>query len=67
MSFQVIQELLDSKIAEEHRLLINDSHTQDPPYYGKIFEESNEQGTTHVSVLAENGDAVSCTSSVNYQ
>ena len=38
----------------------------DPVFYGENqFIEKNHHGTSHISVLASNGDAVSVTSSIN--
>ena len=45
---------------------INDSSTvNDPNYYGGDFVAPTDAGTSHTSVLAPNGDAVSVTSTVN--
>ncbi|KAM0684366.1 hypothetical protein MDAP_000134 [Mitosporidium daphniae] len=38
-----------------------------PEYYDVQFEEKDDHGTTHVSVLDEHGMAVSCTSTVNLE
>lgn len=52
--------------AEYIRTLIRDDLTyQDPTYYGAKFDFRKDHGTAHISVLAQNGDAVSATSSVN--
>ena len=40
--------------------------SSDPIFYGENqFIEKNHHGTSHISVLASNGDAVSVTSSIN--
>ena len=45
---------------------INDSSTvNDPSFYGGTFLSPTDAGTSHTSVLAPNGDAVSVTSTVN--
>ena len=45
---------------------INDSSTvNDPSFYGGAFQIPTDAGTSHTSVLAPNGDAVSVTSTVN--
>jgi gamma-glutamyltranspeptidase/glutathione hydrolase/leukotriene-C4 hydrolase len=47
---------------------INDSSTvNDPSFYGGAFLAPTDAGTSHTSVLAPNGDAVSVTSTVNGQ
>ena len=52
--------------AELDRLKINDAKTQNLSYYGDYFAKTGDRGTTHVSVLAENGDAVAATDTINY-
>ena len=48
------------------RLHINDSSTvNDPRFYGASFLPPTDAGTSHTSVLAPNGDAVSVTSTIN--
>ena len=50
------------------RSQINDSSTvNDPSYYGASFVGPTDAGTSHTSVLAPNGDAVSVTSTINGQ
>ena len=45
---------------------INDTSTvNDPSFYGGAFLAPTDAGTSHTSVLAPNGDAVSVTSTVN--
>ena len=47
---------------------INDSSTvNDPSFYGGSFFGPNDAGTSHTSILAPNGDAVSVTSTINGQ
>uniref|UniRef100_A0A3B4EXJ5 Gamma-glutamyltransferase 5-like n=1 Tax=Pundamilia nyererei TaxID=303518 RepID=A0A3B4EXJ5_9CICH len=50
--------------ANHIRSLISSDKTHDPQYYGKN-SYLDSIGTTHVSVLAEDGSAVSVTSSIN--
>lgn len=45
---------------------ISDETTHPPSFYKPVMEGEEDYGTSHVSVLAENGDAVSVTSSINY-
>ncbi|XP_077571275.1 gamma-glutamyltransferase 5a [Stigmatopora nigra] len=52
-------------LADHVRALISDQRSHDPQYYHTTpYLEST--GTTHVSVLAEDGSAVSVTSSINH-
>ena len=58
--------MLDDKVAEILRSRIdNTSHTVD--YYGPHSTEPPEdkRGTTHISVLGPEGDAVALTSTIN--
>lgn len=48
------------------RQSINDSRTwNDPAHYGGDFVEPHNQGTSNLAVVAENGDAVVATSTIN--
>lgn len=63
---QVIQDLLCKKYAENLKLKLDDSSTSShPDYYGAHYFPNEDHGTAHVSVIAENGDAVSATTTVN--
>lgn len=45
---------------------ISDTQTQnDPKHYGGDFAEQKTMGTANLAVLAENGDAVVATSTIN--
>ena len=64
--FQVVQYMLNDKVAENLRSRIdNESHPVD--YYGphSTADPEDKRGTTHISVLGPNGDAVSLTSTIN--
>lgn len=59
--------MLSPELAEQIRRKISDKQTvNDVKYYGGQFEVVNDQGTSHFSVLAPNGDAISVTSSINF-
>lgn len=52
--------------AEDVRHRIFDNQTfSDPKHYGGEFNVINDKGTSHISILAPNGDAISVTTSVN--
>ncbi|CAH1247803.1 GGT1 [Branchiostoma lanceolatum] len=55
-------ERIMEKIKDHGHHTSNDSEG----YYGARFSNAEEAGTTHVSVLAANGDAVAVTSTINY-
>ena len=45
---------------------INDTYTvNNATYYGANYYTPDDHGTAHTSVLAQNGDAVAVTSTVN--
>ena len=56
--------LVDDQYLEAIRAKINDTRTFNQSYYG-ISSGVNDHGTAHISVLDEDGDAVSLTSSIN--
>lgn len=58
--------MTSKEYAEEIRMKINDNQTSNNARdYGAVFYSTEDHGTAHISVLAENGDAVSATSTVN--
>ena len=57
--------MLNSTIASsirQNKIWLNATHL--PSYYGGSWGE-DDFGTSHLAVLAENGDAVSCTTTIN--
>ena len=60
-----MDDMTSSKVGHTIREKITDDATHDPSYYGINVQLSSDKGTTHVSILAENGDAVSATNSIN--
>ena len=57
--------MLDPLIGDYLRQKIRDNTTyKNVSYYGNSFSNA-DYGTTHVSVLHENGNAVSVTSTIN--
>lgn len=58
--------MLSAEYASEIREQIDDDKTSsDPLHYGGNFSVIADKGTSHVSILAPNGDAISITSSIN--
>lgn len=58
--------MLSTDFAEQIRVQIDDNATSnDPKHYGGEYQVVADKGTSHVSILAPNGDALSVTSSVN--
>ena len=59
--------MLDPSVAGRMRSLITDDTTHDISYYElpEVFSSLSPTGTSHLSVLAANGDAVSATSTIN--
>ena len=60
-----MDDMTSPKVGHNIREKITDDTTHDPSYYGIDVQLSSDKGTTHVSILAENGDAVSATHSIN--
>lgn len=56
--------MVDSDFADQIRVLISNNRTYNNSYYN-ITPSPDRFGTTHVSVLAEDGSAVSVTSTIN--
>ncbi|KAI8497434.1 Gamma-glutamyltranspeptidase 1 [Branchiostoma belcheri] len=65
-----VAKLTSDSFAEEimRKIKNHGHHTSDDSkgYYGAQFYNADDAGTTHVSVLAANGDAVAVTSTINH-
>lgn len=61
---QTAKKFTEETFTKHIRSLIT-SQTHDPPYYN-ITPYLDSVGTTHMSVLAEDGSAVAVTSSINH-
>ena len=62
---QVARAMLNQTLADHLRQKIWDNMTHDNvSYYAQSLSDT-DYGTTHVAVLAENGDAVSVTTTIN--
>lgn len=58
--------MISPNFADEIRQKISDKETSyDPKHYGGEFNIVNDHGTSHISIIAPNGDAISVTSSIN--
>ncbi|XP_068560150.1 gamma-glutamyltransferase 5a isoform X2 [Cebidichthys violaceus] len=64
-SEKMANKLTEDSFANHIRSLISSNKTHDPHYYN-ITPHLDSMGTTHVSVLAEDGSAVSVTSTINH-
>ena len=58
--------MTNAEFAESVRKEIWDNRTfTDYRYYGDFYHDASHEGTSHLSVIAENGDAVSATTTIN--
>ena len=61
--------MLNLEAAKEMFNRITDDETHDQDYYmwpsDQVGDVAHDHGTSHTSILAENGDAVACTSTIN--
>lgn len=64
-SEEMAKQFTEESFAKHIRSLISSNMTHDPQYYN-ITPYLDSMGTTHVSVLTEDGSAVSVTSSINH-
>ncbi|XP_063704407.1 scoloptoxin SSD14-like [Culicoides brevitarsis] len=63
---ELVKNLTDPNYANILRSKIDDTQTFDSyKHYGAEFSAIEDYGTAHISVLAENGDAVSATGTIN--
>lgn len=58
--------MTDPEFAATIRQKIHDRHTHGYEYYGGKASPKMTDGTSQISVIAGNGDAVSCTTTINY-
>ncbi|XP_031566044.1 glutathione hydrolase 1 proenzyme-like [Actinia tenebrosa] len=66
--YEVLKNMSNPSIADNIRLRIDDNKTyHNASFYGKYFSGTGHQGTSHLSVLAPNGDAVSLTTTINFR
>ncbi|KAF5353228.1 hypothetical protein D9756_008074 [Leucocoprinus leucothites] len=60
-----ISKLVTKEYAQEIVRNITDDRTHPPEYYNPVFDVPMDRGTSHTSVIDQNGMAVSLTSTVN--
>lgn len=64
---EMMRNLTSLEYADEIRKLINDETTsEDFEYYGAKYENHEDHGTAHISILMPNGDAIGATATINY-
>ena len=57
--------ILSAEYAEEIQDRINETKTQPLDYYEPMFEPYSDHGTSHVSIIDAEGNAVAATSTIN--
>ncbi|PON33587.1 Gamma-glutamyltranspeptidase [Parasponia andersonii] len=62
---KVLSDMLSRKFAEELRKDINDNRTFDPGHYGGRWNQLHDHGTSHLSIIDHQQNAVSMTTTVN--
>ncbi|GMN33564.1 hypothetical protein TIFTF001_004234 [Ficus carica] len=62
---KVLSDMLSPKFAEELRKTINDNKTFGPAHYGGKWNQMHDHGTSHLSVIDTQENAVSMTATVN--
>uniref|UniRef100_A0A4W6F305 Gamma-glutamyltransferase 5a n=1 Tax=Lates calcarifer TaxID=8187 RepID=A0A4W6F305_LATCA len=62
---QMVRKFIEDSFADHIRSLISSDKARDPQHYN-ISSYLESMGTSHVSVLAEDGSAVSVTSTINH-
>ena len=64
--FQLINTLTSQEWARTTKAKVRDDWTsEDPEHYGAEYENTEDDGTTHISIVDQNGDAVAVTSTIN--
>ncbi|KAJ6298745.1 hypothetical protein OIU76_019827 [Salix suchowensis] len=62
---EVVSDMLSPKFAETLKKTIHDNMTFDPRYYGGRWNQIHDHGTSHVSIVDTERNAVSMTNTVN--
>lgn len=61
----VLADMLSTKFAKELQKTIYDNMTFSPPHYGGRWNQINDHGTSHMSIVDSERNAVSMTSTIN--
>ncbi|KFK30534.1 hypothetical protein AALP_AA7G274900 [Arabis alpina] len=62
---KVVSDMLSLKFAQDLKSKINDNKTFDPKYYGGKWNQINDHGTSHLSIIDSERNAVSMTTTIN--
>ncbi|KAL9289695.1 putative aminoacyltransferase, Glutathione hydrolase [Arabidopsis thaliana] len=62
---EVVSDMLSLKFAQDLKSKINDEKTFDPKYYGGKWGQIKDHGTSHLSIIDSERNAVSMTSTIN--
>ncbi|KAJ6398005.1 hypothetical protein OIU77_018923 [Salix suchowensis] len=62
---QVVSDMISPKFAQELKKTIHDNMTFDPGHYGGRWNQIDDHGTSHLSIVDSEQNAVSMTSTVN--
>ncbi|XP_010531409.1 PREDICTED: gamma-glutamyltranspeptidase 1-like [Tarenaya hassleriana] len=62
---KVVSDMMSPKFAQELKKTINDNRTFDPSHYGGRWNQINDHGTSHLSIIDQERNAVSMTSTIN--
>lgn len=64
---EIVNHMLSPEFAQKVVAKIDDTKTFfDPEKYSAKYASPDDDGTSHISIVASNGDAISATSSINY-
>ncbi|VVB09758.1 unnamed protein product [Arabis nemorensis] len=62
---KVVSDMLSLKLAQDLKRKINDDKTFDPKFYGGKWSQIDDHGTSHLSIIDQERNAVSMTSTIN--
>lgn len=65
---EMMRNLTSVDYAKEIKNILNDNFTSESfEYYGAKYENQDDHGTAHISILMPNGDAIGATATINYK